>query len=72
MMFQEKKTTGRLVYQLKYLGETVAICSRTVWGRWEVKGGVFDVYISAKTKYEAISLFEEKFKLYLRGAKYDN
>ncbi|WP_257150332.1 hypothetical protein [Bacillus thuringiensis] len=40
MMFQEKKTTGRLVYQLKYLGETVAICSRTVWGRWEVKGGV--------------------------------
>lgn len=71
-MFQEKKTTGRPVYQLKYLGETVAICSRNVLGRWEVKGVVIDVYIFAKTKNQAIILFGYKYKMYLRGAKYEN
>ncbi|MEB8805788.1 hypothetical protein P4G82_29055 [Bacillus cereus] len=71
-MFQEKKIKGRPVYHLKYLGETVAICSRNAWKRWEVKGIAIDVYISAKTKYQSINLFEYKYELFLRGMNYDN
>ncbi|WP_254520722.1 hypothetical protein [Bacillus cereus] len=71
MMFEEFKIKGRPIYRLKYLGETVAMCCRTVWGRWEVKGVSIDVFVSAKSKYEAIKLFEEKFNLYLRGVRYD-
>ncbi|MGY1423426.1 hypothetical protein [Bacillus cereus] len=69
MMFTEDRIKGKSIYKLKYLGETVAICSRNIWGRWEIKGVVFDVYISAKVKYEAICLFEEKYKLFLIGEK---
>ncbi|WP_227493089.1 hypothetical protein [Bacillus paranthracis] len=71
MMFDECKIKGRPIYRLKYLGETVAMCCRTVWGRWEVKGVSIDVFVSSKSKYEAIKLFEEKYKLYLRGVRYD-
>lgn len=68
-MFQEKKVKGRPVYKLRYLGETVAICSRSLWGRWEIKGVSFNVYISAKTKHEAITILEEQYTLYLRGER---
>ncbi|PEW59878.1 hypothetical protein CN448_31075 [Bacillus cereus] len=68
-MFTEDKIQGKPIYKLQYLGETVAICSRNIWGRWEIKGVVFNFYISAKTKYEAICLFEEKYKLFLRGER---
>ncbi|MDT3498103.1 hypothetical protein NLU03_28285 [Bacillus toyonensis] len=67
-MFEERKLYGRPVYQLKYLGETVAMCSRK-WGRWEVRGVVFNTYISAKTKYESIKVFEEQYRVYLRGTE---
>ncbi|MEC3417091.1 hypothetical protein P4159_05720 [Bacillus thuringiensis] len=70
-MFEEYKIKGRPIYRLKHLGETVAMCCRTVWGRWEVKGVSIDVFVSAKRKSEAIKLFEEQYKLFLRGVPYD-
>lgn len=67
-MFEEKKYPGRQVYQLKYIGETIAICKRK-WGRWEVYGVVFNTYISTKSKHESIEIFKEQYRLYLRGLR---
>ncbi|EOO23552.1 hypothetical protein IIU_06958 [Bacillus cereus VD133] len=68
-MFTENKIKGKHIYKLQYLGETVAICSRKILGRWEIKSVVFNFSISAKTKHEAICLFEEQYKLFLIGER---